>query len=682
MNRILSTIAAGITCCGCALGDVLWPAEFSVPAGPEPIDSTISTLTTSFGDIMIKGKQNPLHPDSVRVDLTTFGTKNLLTLRKNTPRRFVSQSAGYDFLLDNNVGLQNHYIDFSGMAVQKSFPFRFTRVGLEWIPLLNINAERTRSNGRGMLHVGPVADIFLGDFPLRLRGGGVADIWHDSLPRHLEHYSMSHLQERKQDLGAYGGIGLSDFYRPIVPNVPLYGQGSAYIRELDSANVAATSLCGLYLNEVPTGDSLFLYVADSLLMGKSAMLSGRAGGPMQYSTTPHRVQHRMNAGVGLKGVPRFYCVPALSYSYNVYSVAYPSLIGDERRSNHQIKFLLATDSSCMVRYSGGIGFSFEKDDWVYQSSVPIQRSSGQNDNIDTLIENLKDNKGVQVEMVHGISTYTSSGLGGGYSFRISSDRKTYPNFYVSNGDTNRLYDDRDRINQGHMLTATIFSTPPCSIKCSGEYIKNLTSYVRSQKSANNLTERIYRFTVAMIVIPLEKLTFLETIGADAKVTAYQFPSFHTSSPPPYARKFFSRFGGVWFLRDAWQVNWLWEEVYLDNGYWEGAQYRDSSLGYITTDYYAIANKSLDSKIEISTDFMIKTNVRVKAGSLFRDIYYRVYKNRAYTVESFNEGYSMTPFVEVRGRMSQYSSVMARVKRYMDTIADDYWDIALMLSVGF
>jgi hypothetical protein len=653
-----------------------WPSVLAFPSPPDTMDSNTTELTSGQEGQILKSW------DTGKNRINMWESENALVLRCNNERRYVSQSVGYNASLNTLRG-RSHYVDIPGEFSRKQFPFRFSSVGLEWTPYFQLTADPRASDTRGSLHVGPVVGLMVKGVPVLLRGGGAVDIWNDSLPSSISDFRPGAIRGTERDLGVYAGMRIGESHRRIISSIPLFAEAGAYVREQDSMNIATTIVNGTFLNDIGTGDSIFLHAADSLAMGKSAFISDQAGGQRQYSATPHRVRHVIAVSAGVRARARMYLMPAAAYEYSLATIRFPGFLGDEKKQTHSVLFQLKSVESFFVEYEGAIRFGFLNEDWMYRFNVPMLKPSEPSYLADTLSKNLFDNDEFITAMKHQLRKYFENGLGLSYSFDISRSQTTYPNFFVSQiaggFDTTRLNDDRDRINHHHLLDMTLVSLVPVTVTASGEYIKGITSYVRREKSIQNNTERIYRIGGGISVRPLTGLSFSEKAGANAITTSDQFP--RPDDYPSYRRWFDSELKGIWAVRPWISVDGQWYAKYGDDGNWVGGEYRDTSVQSSTGDYYAIVNKSLETMLELASSLLIREMASVRLGATYRDFYDRAYDNGFYATRH-NTGYMLTPFVNVSVRCGGRLSLDLSIRRYIDTQADDYWDVGGTIHAVF
>ena len=321
-----------------------WPEVLQAPITEEPGDSNVVDITA---------KQN------LRVDI--YKTNNSILVNRNDSIKRLEQKVSYDLSDDNSLGLQNHYLDLSGLFLRKKFPFRFSSLGLEWVPTAAFNRRHdtdnglNRSNGIGSMRLGPVIRFDYMNMPIHLSGGGAVDLWNPELPFDPGYQDV---KEAKGDPGFYGSVRMGDNRKPLIEGIPFFAEGSIFGRYMNSANNAKITngeINALFYNDVTFADAFFLYFADTLSKGRTAFLSEQAGGAARYSSTPSRTNNSLQATCGLKNIGGFFLEPSLAYTLALSSVSYPTfeeIVGDERLLTHTISLMGQNDNARFMNYRG------------------------------------------------------------------------------------------------------------------------------------------------------------------------------------------------------------------------------------------------------------------------------------------------------------------------------------------
>jgi len=363
------------------------------------------------------------------------------------------------------------------------------------------------------------------------------------------------------------------------------------------------------------------------------------------------------------------------------SLTYPaheSILGDQRIISHTIACIGQNEEGRIFNYSGGISFSFIDDNWMFRNKFPLVVTDDMilSDNLllDSLNKNLKDNDGFLARMYHTIGKQFKNSFGFLYSFDISRYRETYPSFYIDNdNDTSHSDYDKDNVKLQHSLKLTLFSTPRLTMTTLTEYSRNEIVYLRKEMSATNKTERVYRIETSLHTTTdsaKSENKLSETIGVFVKNEEDHFPEFQGDGPP-WLRKLYSKFEGMYGIGKKASLECLWNETYTDDGYWHTLE-----------DYYAIETYSLETRVELAALYRFPNNFLVRAGNLLEYIYYWDYNY--YEKKYNNTSYLLylMPFVEIHAFLFNRVYLQARIERYIDPVADDFWEAKSTLNLVF
>lgn len=637
-----------------------WPEVLKAPIPEEPRDS-------NKVDITLKQK--------LRNDI--YKTNNAININRNDSIKRLEQKVSYELSDDNSLGLQNHYLDLSGLFLRKKIPFRFSSLGLEWAPTAAFNRrpddfdEKTQrpiysSNGIGSMRLGPVISIDYLNMPIHLSGGGAVDLWNPELPFNPGYHDV---EEAKGDPGFYGSVRMGDNRKPLIEGIPFFAEGNIfgrYMNRVDNAKITNGEVNALFFNDVTFADTLFLYAADTLSKGRTAFLSEQVGGAARYSSTPDRTNNSLQAICGLKNFGNFFLKPSLAYTWAMSSVAYPvheDIVGDERLMTHTISCMAKNGSAKIINYLGGISFTYENEDWLYKDEVSDTLTEN---NSDSLFMNLQDYKNYNLKMFHTIGREFTNSFGFNYSFIIRGYKKIYPNFYNTDYDTVpvRYVYDNDNVDLNHIIDVTLFSLPRIRVTTLFDYFKNKLVYLRKEMSAYNKAERTYRIEVTCNINPDSSSGLDGTIGAFAKTEEYHFPEYQENSYP-MSRRFYSKLKGRLGINDRMLIEGIWSELYLDDG-----NYVDS------VDILFLESQMLESTVELMSSYQFPNNFMLRIGSLFRYIY------RDWQFPLKDRIYYMMPFVEMRAIINNRLFINARIERYMDPDADDHWEAFSLFNLMF
>lgn len=636
-----------------------WPDLLSVPAVESRPDSSRLALSSAQESY-----------------LNSYESSNSLSIRRNDSLRSLEQGCDYGVSGDRGLDLWHHHIEFPG-AFTRQLPFSwFHEAGMEWAPSVVVNRKRSVDNpdstaGNAMisLRTGPTASFRYLDLPVLVGMGGAFDGWHDGLCRDL---GRTHLSRLHTDPGFYGILNVGDDGRRLARNVPLYAGGAIRGTYMDSSKITNGRISGLFAHELPFSDTIFVFCADTLLVGRAGFLSGGAGSSAQYTTTRDQTHNSLQAAVGIRDIGEFFLRPSVWYGFRLISTSYDPLEGllilnDERFTRHTVSCIVDNGDQGFVEYSGGVQFDFDYEDRLYNARLP-RKLTGSNE--DSLRQNLNDYRGFGARMEHTVSKHFGDDVGLDYLFEVRRYEETYPNYYLDEfNDTvrNQYNDDRDKVNLRHRFDVALFSSRSFSVTGHGELVKSILSFQRSASSARNSTSRTYKletdFSWSMIG---GRWVLDETVGAVAKADEYHYPEY-AGRFPPYSRRFYSKLEATWRISERWRLEGSWDEVYWDQGYWDGREYRSPTSADTTSpDHYAIESKSLDTSVRLAWVCSVPGFLEIEVGSSFRDMFYRQWNpvESRYKVPLFDMGYILRPYVEADLYLWKRTALQAEVRPYL------------------
>jgi hypothetical protein len=651
-----------------------WPEQLAYPMPSDSVDSSSAGISSSQdGKILLPG-------DSGKYLVNFWNSSNELFLCKNDSSKYVRQNVLYEASL-NSLNSRKHALTLNGELIKKRFLFASSYAGLEWDPQIIMNGNREQSDLRGSIRIGPVAGIVVKGVPVRVMAGGALDVWNEEMPASVTDYGYTELSDSRNDLGLYGGLNAGGFEKELLPGLPLFAAVSGFVREQDSANTARTTIGSLYMFDAGTGDSIFLFAADSFSAGKSGLMNEQSDGKIQYNSTSHRIRHAFSASAGLRLRPRFHFSQAAAYEYSYSTVYFPDMPNDEKIRMHSVTLMLKSDETFFLDYSGIMKFGFNSEDWMYRFDIPSVNTSYSGYSLNILTMNLLDNNEQLTFMGHKISKKLDNGMGLSYSFDISRSSTSYPVYYINYGDTVFSNRDRDRINQHHQAAFTIIDRELIGITAGGEFIKDIFSYIKSENSAMNSTMKIYNITLGLKLKPFKPLSIEEKAGANATLTEYQFPSY-ASGFPPYYRWFDSRLSGNLAIKPWLSLDGQWYAKYRDDGQWEVPAPNDTLRSDLKEGYYAVTEKSMETMLELAATAVIREKYSVRAGATFKDYHDLEYQDDAYVNRQGTTGYIMIPFFKILASVENRVNAAVSISRYIDTEADGYWNIGGSINVVF
>jgi len=655
--RSLLWVIAGAWCTFAQMD--FWPEVLKVPEQAAALDSNRTEIGL---------KQN--------VRMKVYQTENSLFISKSDSLKKLEQRLGYQLNDDNSLDIQNHFIDLSGSFSRKRFPFPFSSLGLEWVPTAAFNQRPDgrdqgagRSNGIGSLRLGPVIGLQYLNLPVRISGGGAADLWNSELPYRP---GYNDLKRTTGDPGFYGSLRMGNNTMRLIEQIPFYAEGGIFGRYMNSVNNAKITngeVNALFFADLPFLDTLFAYCADTLSKGRTAFLSEQGGEAARYNSTPDRTNNSFMANVGLKNIGTFILKPSLAYSLRVNSISYvpaENILGDERIAVHKLAAMVRNDRTDIVDYNGGISFSFEKDDWLYNDDLGTRADSA---NKDSLVKNLQDFDGFNVAMIHAIGKKFSNSFAVDYTFDITRYKRTYPNYYTIDTNARRYayFYDKDNLTLNHLFNVTFFSLPRVRLLTLFDYYKNRIVYLRKEKSGMNKTERSMRLEPSLRISPDSSIGFTGTIGALGKWDEYHFPLEYEQGPQSMVR-LYSKLEAYKSITNSLKFEGYWSEVFSLYGYFKK----------LREDTIELENASLESSVNVSSSYMFQQKIKLQIGSLFRYIYYEDYLGQDIT--DVNRIYYMMPFIEVKARLFGNLFISTKIERYIDPEADDFWDAYANLNM--
>lgn len=656
----------------------LWPEVLATPFSQEPPDS---------GNIQFTHGQD--------IKLSTYKNENTLLLLKNNPGSYLEQYIKYNFSNDQALGVQNHLFNLSGLYLRKRIPFQIAGFGVEWIPVGILSRQKNsndgfevsnKSSGIGSMRAGPVFTINYYNLPCRFSGGGAIDVWQENLPYHFTEIARAGYEK---DPGFYGSVKIGDNTKRLIESIPLYIEGSVfgkYMSSQQNSKITVGEVNGLFAQYVNFADSFFVFCSDTLSKGRTISYIGEATNPVQLTSTPNRTVNSLKAAVGIRDIGKLLLRPSFIYGFDQASVSYlptVTILGDEQSYKHTLSGLVQSYAS-LIDYAGGISFQFDNEDHLYKSKIP-DRPLKTDTNVDTVVENAKDYTGFFVDMYHALNKTFNNGMGFGYVFDINKDHREYPHYFLYPGGKPSVREDRDKVNMQHNVEVTFFSSSNFTVSTLFNFIKDMSVFLRKEKSALNQYERIYRLEATFLMNTKGKMPLKEIVGAVAKTTEYQFPAEHLDpqDQPPMSRKFYSYLTGTLNLSRHVSLEGYWNEVFWDYGSWISEEYINAINPSSAKNYYAIESKSFESSIEGGMNISFTDYTKLRFGSLIQYIYYW-----DWSFEQHPPAYKRTdkfvifPYIQLQGILFENVQVGSKVRYYKAKNAEDYWEMNSTISIGF
>ena len=673
MRTLLLSISTGIVFLlmrSTAYGQVnVWPEQLALPPAVDSlcIPDTHSVYFTSQQNLYIQ----------------TLKNHDSLALMHSDSMYDIRQTAIYDIKNENGATStsRTQYFDMSGSYLKK-YAEKPLQLGFDWTPSMLLNMQNATQSILGSVDIGPLVRFQAYTIPFMLRGGASSLSWSDSLPLQLHNANVH------TSFGGYAGFELGDFSKPL-SFIPLYINARGYGRSNANAGLISGIGTALYSNTITTGDTVFALATDSLINGNNANLGQSLDGKSRYSNIDRRFEHSYQYMGGLKAKERFLLQPGIVYSFSQYSLKNYSprnALSDKQNTNRMLHFVLNSSPEHAIVYNGGLQIDWEHEDWLYGQK---QGSIADSLNIDSLRVNLNDYTGYKASTSHTLTINAGKNRTFSYTFDMTRYAKTYGNFYMQNNDTVRNNNDNDWIVQHHRVELVPVSSDVWKTMFTGEYSKNLRYNLRAEKSAYNYIDYLYRVGTAITFIPNPKLQFEENFIAEVNKTEYSFPVERIklnvdNTPPAYSRKFSSRLTAIWNQSKYLSFKAEWGERYWDNGYWLDKIYLDTlvysndSLINTFSPYYAIQQKSWDHSLTLAITLKLKKYLILETGSPLEGIFYSEYKKSGYITTI---GYTLTPYILLQSELNKTFNIQCKLKRYIYTRSDDYWDLNFCLTAG-
>ncbi len=669
-RRFLAPVGCLLAWCAAYSQNVQWPYDLQITQ-QEPKTAADSTRTEFVS------RQN--------LFINTFKNKDSFSIAQNSASSIVRQAALYDLNYNTVAGSRNQYFDLSGSALRKGLVSPGLTLGMDWTPVLILNSNVANQAMLASLDLGPVAQMNYFHVPMVMRGGYAAKRWGDSVAPGK--FPLGRSGGLSGDNGYYGAFEIGDFASPL-PAGPLFASVKGYGRNMETSKLIAGVGSALLARGFPTGDSLFVSYSDSLVDGRDASLSEASQGKSRFITNARRVERSYQLSGGVKGKDRFFLQPSMAYSFSRYSIRFPVsgiLTGDRQATDNAVTMMLRTDTTRFINYHGGLRIDRENEEKLGGANIDM-KINADTSNLDSLRVKINDYNGYKAAMDHTLSVVSPGGMGFQYTFSISRYAQTYPRYFLLGRDTVRNYDDNDWIVQSHHIDATVFSHKSQKITLSGDYSSNLRYYLKKERSSDNATDQLYRLGLSLMGNPVDKVRLEEDAQVEAKRTTYEFPLVQARNEnyPPYSRRFTSKFSLSWncFNKDTLWAEW--NEIYSDQGYWYNSDYRDKSDTTPVTlgNYYAILGKTWDHSITLKGAHSMSEHLLLTAGSSLQGIYELDFRSRRYVPNRSMIKYVMTPFLGVSSAMNEHMRVNIALRRYIDTITDDYWDFTVFFFTSF
>ena len=662
-----------------------WPAELklaqdSVKTAPEPNSVTF-----------ISGQ---------RQYMNTFDNVDTLKINQNDSLCEARQLVSYWLERNEGFDLRKQFIDLSGEVLKKNVFLPGVSMGVDWTPMLVLNSQESNQGALGSIDFGPLIRFNLFRIPMTVRGGASGKIENDSLSS--GGFRSDAFNEFSKDHGYYGAFKIGNTIASL-PHIPLFVDVEGYGRSMKTSRLLSGIGQALFYHDFPTGDSLSVLYTDSLINGSDALL-GQEGikGRLNFNTISDRIERSYEIKAGLKGKYRFHLQPALAYSFSRYSLMYPAKsgivperpnLGDRRNTNQSITMMLGNDPSFFINYSGCLRVDWENENKLFGNRIDMTKPADTSE-IDTFNVKLNDYAGYKATMDHMISIQSNGGRGLQYAFNISRYSKTFPNYYYQGADTTRNSGDQDWIVQSHHLDITPLSGENGKVTVSGAYSTNLRYYLKKEQSVNNSIDYIYNLGILSMARISEKYNIAHSASAVVKRTEFEFPVGNAQAPSNqfqnYSRGITSDLSLNMKIMRSYFLTLEWPEHYEDDGAWYGNESIDTTI--MTTDsaralfrpYYGILRKQWNHRVVFTLGDTIGKPLQWQCGASVESIVRKRFDSvlRDYIRDTKGSKYVIVPFLILDSKMNEHFSIHLRLKRYIDTVDDDYWDLTFLFTAGF
>jgi hypothetical protein len=243
--------------------------------------------------------------------------------------------------------------------------------------------------------------------------------------------------------------------------------------------------------------------------------------------------------------------------------------------------------------------------------------------------------------------------------------------------------------QSHHLDITPLSGDKGKFTVSGTYSTNLRYYLKAQESAFNSVDYIYTLGMSAMVKTSETFNLHYGLSGTAKRTEYEFPVQHaqaSTDPSYYSRGITSDLTLNFKIAKALFLCVELPEHYQDDGAWytDTVSKKTDSTQEAVTSFYGIQRKQWNYRTELTIGDTAQKHVRWQCGSSFERIIRTKFDadSNVFVPDLQGTKYVIVPFVALSAKVGDNCSILLKLKRYIDTVYDDYWDFMLLFTAGF
>ena len=654
----------------------IWPAALQKPPARVPADSS---------GLLLTGDQ--------RFYRTTLDSRDSLTVHLDDSVNRLHQKASYRLSRDALIGIDNHFVDLSGSYQHVGGGTRLFDPGFKWAPLLVVDNQENSRSLETLVDAGPTLAVHPWGVPVEFQGGGSGRLWDPDLKR----------RERHSHVGGFAGVSMQG--ERGLGDLPVYLRSRAFTRRIDTSNVGSLSGSVLAGYDISTGDSLLVYVSDSLLDGRSAFQGdSRQGG--RYLNVPRRMVNSLHVLAALKGARRLGFTPAATYSFSRRTLRYlrdGSHLSDRRNTENAANLYLLSDTTRMVSLRSGIRFGFERDDRLYTMSVDEVLREDKS-NTDTLRVNQKDYQGYKVRTDNRLELRLPGGTAAAYSLLLSRYSRRYPFVYFTDEeyrDSVTSTDDDHWLEQQHRLDLTLVDRGAWQLGAEAEITRNHLINLDAARSINNAVSRFYRLGISTSCSLSTGFRVRHDLRGDVARTEYDFKEENHYNFPPYSRTFSSKLDLEFVPWGPLRLRSVWTETYLDDGYRFSSAYIDPALtndsSLITRgSFYAIERESRIHELRLESFVALPRNVEFGMGGYLQNSRHLQWdgSERGFVRRDRDTEYRLIPFVELTflGRTGilltaraarSYTGSAVWFRRWHRGVApaEAFWDLKLTARAG-
>lgn len=616
-----------------------WPAMFIAPDSSQvQEDSSRFNVSNDFSYFSnYKQLSNDFHLDY------TKSSENIT----------FSQMYGHSLQLYSD-SISNQYIDLTGNVQWGNLHFLNSDLGFTYEPKISYKRRKEESTLRSNIYAGPFIRIRPFKIPVKIQTG-VSAASNDKLPGGI---SSKPLSSYHGDPGVYGGCEIGDSTKGIA-GLPLFVNMKLFGKTIEGEGSGLIMGNLLFQHQILTGDSFYVYGADTLFNGKDI--------EFLYEDAPWRINHSFQGAAGLKVKERrLGIVPAVFYSYRLSTTEYPSSdnLIDIKKSSHTVNAQLTTTDRYFFDYQGGLELT-----WDYEDRYFRDRSHEKNNNKD-----FHDHWSDLASSDHLLRINLPANIAVEYELHAFKDSKKYIDTL------NDKESDCIRTRHHWGIRVDSIANAICS-EIYGEYAKTYMYYFRKTNSKESRIDEDFRVGLNAS-FSRNRLRLEEKTYVNAGLTDYKFKS--SSKLPPYTRRVSSTLNTSWVLTKNVELSSSLIHMYDDCGDWYGKDYFDSTEADFRS-YYAINSKTSDYAVLFYTKLLFKSWT-INAGASYRDIVQRNYniKTDSYLKKEYAMIEPTLKFNLQLGFLSAQGKIGHIIySRNSDpAMADNKWDLLFKINATF